>query len=757
MTALLDQLDPRQREAVTVPEGPVLVLAGAGSGKTRVITYRIAWLIEQGRAQPHEILAVTFTNKAAEELRERVRSLLPGGLGSLPLTCTFHSLCARLLRREGTALGLPRDFSIYDADDQQRLVKAILREFGEDDQARTIRNLLSRISHAKTAGHSPEDWRSSGNPNERQFASAYERYQLSLRAAQALDFDDLLLEAVRLLRKNPDIREKWQRRYRYFLVDEYQDTNPPQYQMVRLLAPPSEGHGAERPNLFVVGDEDQSIYAWRGADYGNILRFEQDFPGATEILLEQNYRSSQPILDAATAVIQNNTSRKGKVLWSERKQGTKTQLYEAADAIDEARYVAEKLWDYQRKDPLTRLAVLYRTNAQSRLYEEALRKLDLSYRVVGGFSFYKRAEIKDLLAYLRVARNPLDQQSLLRVLNVPPRGIGAVTVLKLSGDATKRSVPLREALEETDHPRLKQFRELITAFQSHLESKPLDEMLEFVMRESGYESWLVDQNSAEATGRLENLHELIGAAREAQERGETANDFLDRASLVSDTDDFDSNAVVTLMTLHSAKGTEFDAVFLVGLEEGLFPHSLSTDTEEGIEEERRLCYVGMTRAKNKLHLLRAFRRRSWASGEWGETDPSRFLDEIPEEMVDRLTPAEPEEDEEEKSAASTGGWSYEPFDDDGYPSQRASRSKRTSFSGGARRRSRNSGGDLSQKVVRRQHDPAYPLGSKVRHAKFGAGKIIAVEGVGQGKKIVVDFPVYGRKKLLERFAGLERV
>jgi DNA helicase-2/ATP-dependent DNA helicase PcrA len=762
MTTFLEQLDPKQREAVTTGEGPVLVLAGAGSGKTRVITCRITWLIAQGIVEPDQILAVTFTNKAADEMRERIRQLLPANLSALPLTCTFHSLCARMLRREGKALGLTREFSLYDADAQQRLVKKILKEFGEDDRAWMVRSQLERISRSKTAGRTPDDWRNSANPNERQYASLYERYVLTLKAAQALDFDDLLLEAVRLLRKHPDVRERWQRRYRYLLVDEYQDTNPPQYQLVRLLAPPSTEYGAERPNIFVVGDEDQSIYAWRGADYGNILRFEQDFPGARGILLEQNYRSTQPILDAATAVIQNNASRKGKVLWSERKQGARVRLYEANDTNEEAQFVTEKLWDYQRKNPLQHLAVLYRTNAQSRLFEEALRQHDISYRVVGGFSFYKRTEIRDVLAYLRLARNPLDQQSLLRILNVPPRGIGNVTERRLLEDAAQRTIPVWEALQETTNDRLKQFRDLIVTLQGELESKPLDEVLEHLIRESGYERWLVDQNSPEATGRLENLHELIAAAREAHERDESASEFLDRASLASDTDDYDAAAPVTLMTLHSAKGTEFDVVFLAGLEEGLFPHSRSTDSEDQIEEERRLCYVGMTRAKEELYLVRALRRRGWATGEWSDTEPSRFLAEVPAEMVENLSPEvhddNSEEDDEAPSGGGNGGgggWSYEPVDDDGYAGLRSRKSARPRKP--FRRSSNRPDPDLPQKVTRRTHDPAYPLGSAVQHAKFGHGRIVSVEGKGKEKKVTVDFPVYGRKKLLERFAGLRRV
>ncbi len=742
MSNLLDQLDPRQREAVTTTEGPVLVLAGAGSGKTRVITYRIAYLIEQGLARPEEILAVTFTNKAAEEMRQRVERLLPGGLPTAPMTSTFHSFCARLLRREAPTLGWKRDFSIYDTDDQQRLVRSILKEFGEDDRAWVARGVLERISRSKTAGRSPDDWQLSANPQERRHAPVFARYRQALRTAQALDFDDLLLEAARLLSEHPEARSRWQRRFRYLLVDEYQDTNRVQYELVRRLAP-RPADDAERPNVCVVGDEDQSIYAWRGADYGNILRFEQDFPGARLILLEQNYRSTQPILDAATAVISHNSSRKGKVLWSERKEGTKVRLYEAQDAEQEAQFVAEKIWHYQRHNPQQRIAVLYRTNAQSRLYEEVLRRLDVAYRVVGGFSFYKRLEIRHLLAYLRVARNTSDEQSLLLILNVPPRGIGAVTAQGLRREASERATPLWEALDVSPNEKLKKFRALIVSLQEELGRKPLPEVLEFALRETGYECWLAEQNTPEAEGRLENLHELIAAARESAERGETLTEFLDRAALVSDSDDYDAAAPITLMTLHSAKGTEFDLVFLVGMEEGLFPHSRSLDSEAEIEEERRLCYVGLTRAKNDLYLTRALARRSWAGTEAETNEPSRFLEEIPEELLERDT------SEKTPAAAAPGEWRYEPVESAG---SQARRSGRASWP-----RRRRSEDDLTPRPPRRRRDPDYPTGCEVRHATFGAGTVVAVDGAGTDKKIVVQFTGYGRKTLMERYAGLERV
>ena len=744
MSDLLRDLNPQQRQAVETTEGPLLVVAGAGAGKTRVITYRIAYLIEQGKARPEEILAVTFTNKAADEMRQRVAQLLPGLPGGSPWTSTFHSFCARLLRREAPVLGLRRDFSIYADDDQERLVRGLLKELGEDDRAWVARGVLERISRAKTAGRGPDVWESSAHPLDRRQAEVYRRYQEALRRASALDFDDLLLDAMRLLAEHPDVRARWHRRFHYLQVDEYQDTNRPQYELVRLLAPPSPERGAERPNVCVVGDEDQSIYGWRGADYGNIFRFEQDFAGTQLILLEQNYRSTQPILDVATAVIQNNRSRKGKVLWSEQEDGPQVRLYEAPDAFAEAGFVAENLWGTRRRDANARMAVLYRTNAQSRLYEEALRSLDLPYKVVGGFSFYKRAEVRDLLAYVRTARNPADEQSLLRILNVPPRGIGTTTVERLRSYARESQASLWEALDRVGLEKLQAFRQLIASFGEALAEKSFSLALEYILRESGYERWLTEQKTPEADGRLENLQELIEAAAESEERGESLDAFLDRAALVSDTDDLEAAAPVTLMTLHSAKGTEFDTVFLVGLEEGLLPHSRSLDTDADIEEERRLCYVGMTRAKTDLFLLRALQRRSWAAGESDETEPSRFLLEVPENLIERL--GEPVA--ATAPSMSNGGWSYEPVEEIRFAPHQGWR--------GGRGRSRQKRGLFSAPRRGGGH-MRFPLGCTVRHAKFGEGTVLAVNGQGGDTKIEVHFVNYGRKKLLEKYASLERV
>ncbi|MFQ5925943.1 MAG: ATP-dependent helicase [Terriglobia bacterium] len=746
--SLLGALNPAQREAVTASEGPVLVLAGAGSGKTRVITYRVAYLLEQAKARPEEILAVTFTNNAADEMRERVQHLV----GTPPRwISTFHSFCARLLRREATAAGLRRDFAIYDNEDQERLVRQALKEIGLDQTAWTPRSVLERISRAKNAGATPPDWAASANPKERELAPMFEHYTQGLAAVGALDFDDLLLRAVAVLGAQPDVRQRYHLHFRYLQVDEYQDTNRPQYELLRLLT-------GDHQNLCVVGDEDQSIYGWRGADYGNIFRFEQDYPGTRVILLEQNYRSTQPLLAAATALIGHNRARKGKVLWSERREGPQAKLYEAERASGESRFVAETIWQYRRTQPHARLAVLYRTNAQSRLFEEALRRYAIPYRVVGGFSFYKRAEVKDLLAYLRLARHPADNLSLLRILNVPPRGLGTATIRTLVAYAQSHGVALWEALEAVagEAPRrtakaLTGFRDLIEQVREELGRNSLSSVLRFILRESNWEEKLRQAGTEEAYGRLENLQELIRAAEESEERGEMPDEFLDRAALVSDADEYDATAPITLMTLHSAKGTEFSVVFLTGLEEGLFPHVRSLGSDAEIEEERRLCYVGMTRAQNELYLTRARRWRGWArspeSGEAGEESaPSRFLEEIPAELLERVgVPSE--------AAATPGEWRYEPVAEQRWQPRRGRRRGRSRQEWQTEAEVRL----IPKPARRRVADTRFPLGSVVRHARFGVGTVVAIEGAGSDSKITVSFPGYGRKKLVERYAGLEQV
>lgn len=733
---LLDDLNPQQREAVLATEGPVLVLAGAGTGKTRVITYRVAYLIEQG-VPGDSLLAVTFTNKAADQMKERIAALVPGSHVPIsPWVSTFHSFCARLLRREAPRLGLRRDFAIYDEDDQLAAVKLALKQLGRDDRSIQPRNVLSLISHAKNHGKGPDEFAAEAYDElGRVTAQAFRLYENTLRQAGAVDFDDLLLLAVKLLADHTDCREKWSQRFQYIQVDEYQDTNRSQYELVHLLA-------GERKNLCVVGDEDQSIYRWRGADVGNILRFTEAFPDAKVIRLEENYRSTQNILDAAGAVVEKNKRRIGKTLRATRGGGRNLRFFEARDAAGEAEFVAGELFNLLRNDLGCHVAVLYRTNFQSRAFEEALRRMSIPYRLVGGFSFYQRAEIKDVLAYARLAIHTGDDISLLRVLNTPPRGIGAKTVeaLRQRAQASKVSLwaALTEMIDSGERPvsALRGFQQLVEGLAAEREQVAAAEFLRHIVKRTGYAEYVEQQDVAEHTSRMENLQELINAVAEGAERGETLEDFLDRAALVSDADDYDERAPVSLMTLHSAKGLEFDHVFLVGMEEGLFPHSRSQGSPEELEEERRLCYVGMTRAKDTLTLTRALYRRIYGNDLLESAMPSRFLNEIPGELIEAA----------EGSLASAGnGRRYEPDPEymvhEGFPRPRK---------GGA-------GWSAKRAGAGERRGRANPLiGMRVRHPTYGIGTIIGVDGEGEDRKLTVSFIDYGTKKLVERYANLER-
>jgi ATP-dependent DNA helicase UvrD/PcrA len=736
--ALLDDLNPAQREAVLAIEGPLLVLAGAGTGKTRVITHRVAHLVAQG-TPAESILAVTFTNKAADQMKQRIAALL-GSIGRSPgdpWVGTFHSFCARLLRREAPRAGLRRDFPIYDQEDQLAAVKLALRQLGLEERSYPPQGLLERISEAKNRGRPPEELAAEGRDQASRVAAAvYGAYEEILRQAGALDFDDLLLRAVGLLRRDAEVRRVWTERFRYLQVDEYQDINRAQYDLVRFLA-------GERQNLCVVGDEDQSIYSWRGAEVGNILRFQEDFPGAKTIRLEENYRSTQTILDAAGGVVAHNLRRLGKTLRATRPGGTPLRYFEAQDAAAEAEFVADEITGLLRSDSRTRVAVLYRTNFQSRSFEEALRRRDLRYRVVGGFSFYQRAEVKDALAYVRLALHPEDDIALLRVINTPPRGIGKATVDALRTCAAERRSSLWGAITAMVEAGaagrslapLRTFRELIGTLHAEAASLAPAALLERILEGTGYLDLAEQQDKLENSSRGENLRELLNAVAEGTERGETLADFLDRAALTSDQDDFDERAPVTLMTLHSAKGLEFDHVFLVGLEEGLFPHSRSLASADDLEEERRLCYVGMTRAKQTLTLTRALYRRIYGNDLLESAAPSRFLVEIPSELVETAAGSLAEAGETRR---------YEP--DLEFASRRYERHRPP---GPAPRTARASGsrGDAASVLV----------GTRVRHPTYGVGTIIAVEEGGEDRKLTVSFPGYGLKKLLERYARLERV
>ena len=602
----LKGLNPQQREAVACTEGPLLILAGAGSGKTRVITHRIAYIITERQVPPSAILAVTFTNKAAQEMRARVAALLSGvELNSAPNLSTFHSFCVRLLRRDGEPLahlrpGFTRRFSIYDDEDQLALIKAAFRHLGLDEKFMQYRAALSRISHAKNLKETPQDfYRKANDPTASKLAVIWDEYEKALLTANALDFDDLLLETVRLLHHDEATRGLYNRRLSYIMIDEYQDTNRSQYELMRLL---SQTHG----NVCVVGDEDQSIYSWRGADIQNILDFERDFPRARVIRLEQNYRSTKTILAAAGAVVAKNKARKGKTLWTEADRGEMLGVYGGWDAENEGMFIAKTIERLLAESPKARVAVLYRTNSQSRQIEEALRRHGRQYLVVGGFSFYQRAEIKDAVAYLKLAMSNQDSVSLLRVINTPARGIGRTTVEQVDAFAREHGLSVWDAvsrmIDQQLFPARAQsalvaFRTMVQELSLRAISEPLPDAIRFMLDRTGYGKMLEQEGTPESEGRLENLGELVNAAAEAAERGETLGDFLDHAALVADADAVDEQAQVSLLTLHNAKGLEFPIVFLAGMEEGLFPHQRSMDSVAALEEERRLCYVGMTRAR----------------------------------------------------------------------------------------------------------------------------------------------------------------
>ena len=885
---LLEHLNPEQRAAVEATEGPLLILAGAGSGKTRVITHRIAWLIREKNVAPDSILAVTFTNKAASEMAERVDRLLGHSSLAKPLISTFHSLCVRILRRDIEALkvggqGLTRTFTIFDENDQSGLVKQIMKRMGLDIKQMTPRSVQGRISWAKNHMVDPQDYfLSSKDPTSERVAHIFKAYQGELRKNNAMDFDDLLLEAVRLLKASGEVRERYQRRYQYLLVDEYQDTNRPQYELMKLLA-------GEHKNVCAVGDEDQSIYSWRGADIRNILEFEKDFPDARIVRLEQNYRSTQIILEAAGAVVANNIQRKGKKLWTERQGGSLIGYYEAPDGENEALFIAGRIQAFLRISSETqepgRAAVLYRTNAQSRLVEEALRRYNISYTMVGGFSFYERAEIKDLLAYLRLVRNPHDSMALQRVVNTPARGIGKTTLETVERLALETGVSTWDATAAAIANRLiparalvalESFRQLILDAQAMLDldfagklaadvaesaaggadtgfafgaaeadtadanapavnpqpdpdfdsdaeeiandtekkvsgfrapgdAATLPELIRFIIDRTGYIKALETEGTPEAFSRIENLKELANAAHDAEERGETLAEFLDHAALASDTDQFDPNARVTLMTLHAAKGLEFPLVFLAGLEEGLFPHSRTLSSPEELEEERRLCYVGMTRAMDSLVLSRAHYRRRYGYDAPEPTIPSRFLEEVPAQLVENLggrslgsprtglsprgespawsTPAYRSPYGANRNPKKPGNFEGHHFnyEDESQeiphstaptlsprhgsaPKSKSAQAPEPSIDNIARFFGGKSGAGRPGSFARPAIDtPAthgatgLKKGQRVMHAKYGEGQVLMREGDGEDAKLTVLFARHGMKKLMEKFANLRKI
>jgi DNA helicase-2/ATP-dependent DNA helicase PcrA len=719
----LKDLNPAQREAVDYCSGPLLVLAGAGSGKTRVLTYRIAYLIGVRKIKPWRILAVTFTNKAAGEMKERVEGLL-GKAGIGVWVSTFHSWCAQTLRREAHLLGYNRNFSIYDQDDQRSMIKKCLEELEISPKKLSPDAIGNRISSAKDKLLKWQDLSSQAEDSfEENVARVYQVYQRKLEEANAFDFDDLIMKTVELFREQPKVLERYQNRFEHILVDEYQDTNHAQYVLVNLLA-------SRNKNICVVGDEDQSIYGWRGADINNILDFEKDYPDAKVIKLEQNYRSTQLILSAAGAVVRNNKSRKGKTLYTKMEGGEKVHLLILENEHQEAEALVNQIQGLVQQDDfsLSDFVILYRTNAQSRVLEQKLRDNGTPYVIVGGLRFYERKEVKDILAYLKVLVNPLDDLSLRRIINVPTRGIGAQTVAKIDRFRLHNNISLLEAMKNTDlidglSPRFKKsiggFSRTLDEFGTLKEKLPPDELAERIAERTGYLDELRKERTVEAENRIENVKELINAISEFQERSEqpTLEGFLEEVSLITDIDLWDERKdAVTLMTLHAAKGLEFRTVFIAGLEEGLFPLSRSLESLSELEEERRLFYVGMTRAKERLFISYALNRRRFADM---TNLRSRFLDEIPEELL------------EVEDYAYYRRESFERVDLD----------RVESF--------------LPE--ARTDYDSMLQVGTQVIHSHWGEGKIVHREGAGENLTLIVVFRGGIRKKLLAKYADLEIV
>lgn len=757
----LSGLNPEQRTAVEHVEGPLLLLAGAGSGKTRVITHRISHLVEAHRVPGPSVLAVTFTNKAADEMRERVLHLLGSpDRNSAPVVSTFHSFCVRLLRRDGNRLaelrpGFTRGFTIYDDDDQVSLIKSIFRHIGIDEKFMSYRGTCSWISHSKSQRLTPQDiYNSSKDPKTARLASIYDQYEGQLRQSNALDFDDLLIESVRLLGHDQDLRLQYNRRFEFLMIDEYQDTNRSQYELMRLLSD-------EHKNVCVVGDEDQSIYSWRGADINNILDFERDYPNTRVIRLEQNYRSTKNILAGASAVVANNKQRKGKWLWTDSATGEKIGIYEALDSENEALFIADTIERHLARRPDEHVAVLYRTNFQSRQIEEALRRYGRKYSVVGGFSFYQRAEIRDLLAYLKVVASPQDSISLLRIINTPARGIGKTTIEQIEKFALDNNLSIWTAIgrmieEHTAGPRaeaaLAAFQRLIGELRELLHKEPLHELMRQILDLTGYGKMLEQEKTPESDSRLDNLRELINAAAEAAERGEGVAEFLDHAALVSDADEVDERATVSLLTMHNAKGLEFPVVFIAGLEEGLFPHSRSLDSPDAMEEERRLCYVGMTRAQRQLFLTWARFRRRFGGGPQEPCIPSRFLKEVPAELSRSLR--------EDAPARHV----------DLFSEQHEVREsvKRNLYTGKTYNSLENISEFFAERGIAAPRPPKPPAappsprpaakpdrnGNTIQHPKYGRGTILRREGEGEDAKLTVSFPGHGLKKIIAKYAGI---
>ena len=728
MNSLLTGLNKEQQQAVQHTEGPLLILAGAGSGKTKVLTVRIAHLLAQG-VNPYEILAITFTNKAAKEMKSRVEGLV-GDVANRIWLSTFHSFCAKFLRFEiDSFLGYNSIFTIYDTSDSQAVIKAALKALNLDDKYYPVGAMIAAISDAKNKLLFASDFRKQARDfYQQKVADVYEYYERELRKNNALDFDDLLLVAVKLLQSNAAVLDKYSHRFRYVMIDEYQDTNHAQYLLAKLLA-------SHWKNIAVVGDADQSIYAWRGADIQNILDFEKDYPNCTSIKLEQNYRSTKIILDAANAVIDNNEGRPEKNLWTDKTEGAKIQHFTAQSEHEEAAFIGDTIAKKHgiHDVPYGDMAILYRTNAQSRVLEEALIKRALPYTMVGGTKFYDRKEIKDVLAYLRVLYNPFDDLSLLRIINVPKRSIGATTVAKLQEYArangtslfmTLTQLHLIDSIKGKTKEKLEEFGILIFTLVSEMENRTVLDILESILDRTGYLAQLEESTDPQDQARAENIGELLSVAKDFQDTNPsgTVEDFLEQVALVNDVDSFEQEeSKVTLMTLHAAKGLEFPIVFLCGLEEGLFPHSRTLMNPEEIEEERRLAYVGITRAEKELYISNATTRTVF--GRTSSYLPSRFIDEIPEELVDGLRAKRKVPDDIKRHVPQHMSVTSRP---------------------------------VTKPIVRNEVIADWKVGDTAIHSKWGNGKVINVTGEGAGMKLTIEFPTQGVRVVMAKFAPVKK-
>ncbi|MBS9335724.1 DNA helicase PcrA [Fructobacillus papyrifericola] len=739
-------MNDKQAEAVRTTEGPLLIMAGAGSGKTRVLTHRVAHLIEDLDVKPWRILAITFTNKAAREMRERIAKLVDPEQAQMIWVSTFHALAVRILRRDGEQIGLGKNFTILDSSAQKTLVKRVVNELNLDSNQYDPRTILGTISNAKNELLTAKDYaEQAGNYYEERVAEVYKAYQKALRQAQSVDFDDLIMLTIELFEKVPEVLKRYQEQFRYLHVDEYQDTNDAQYKIVNLLAQGSQ-------NLAVVGDADQSIYGWRGANMQNILNFEKDWPQAKSVFLEQNYRSTQTILDAANDVINNNNERVPKKLWTENGKGDKITYYRAQSAQDEAYYVLGKIQKGQReqKKSLSDFAILYRTNAQSRAMEEALVKANIPYTIVGGHKFYDRKEILDIMAYLSLVANPADNAAFERIVNVPKRSIGQTTIDRLFAFADSINLPMLSAIDQIEMApdirpaaatKLLAFAEMMNNFIQQAEFLEVSELTDLILDQSGYRKELQQKSDPESQSRLENLDEFISVTKEfeakydadAEDAINPLTDFLGSTALMADLDNVEEDSgQVTLMTLHAAKGLEFPVVFLIGLEEGLFPLGRAAQDEDLLEEERRLAYVGITRAEQKLFLTNAFSRLLY--GKTQANQPSRFIDEISDDLIEKAYPA--------GSAATQPGLS-----------SKFLRATATTYNG---RPVQASAVQKSESKTTGAEGVSWQAGDKVSHKKWGIGTVVSVTGSSEDQELKVAFPEDGIKQLLAAFAPITK-